>query len=135
MKWGLLQFFEGRTSGAAEVRDTNILHLLPPPPAPLQILSIADGEAHAFCFQHTTPFTVATLRGNCGVATINDISRLIPWEWLKQALQALGYTRAVCGVNNSQDRDMLLSNGWTLFSEFTNKRTGNTCYLFQWDLS
>lgn len=77
---------------------------------------------------------VSTMMGNCGVASLSWIQHRFPWELLFTRLKELGYAQAICGVTNEGLLAELCESGWVEFSTFTNKRTGNVCYLLKKDL-
>lgn len=51
-----------------------------------------------------------------------------------QVLSGLGYDMGTCTVDaaNTRQRSILKSAGWSLLSEFTNRKTGSTTQLWGW---
>ena len=81
-------------------------------------------------FPNMQNLIISTMRGNCGVAELSNITHLeYFWDVIQELLVACNYTAVQLGTINSPQKEALETLGFQLYNTFVNKRSKNTCYL------
>lgn len=81
-------------------------------------------------YEDVQGLTIATMRGNCGVAELYNITCLeFYWPLIQELLIACNYTTVQLGTINIQQKAALEALGFQLYNTFVNKRSKHICYL------